>query len=662
MQIKQIEIENFRPFYGIHRASFSIDQKKSISIFRAPNNWGKTSVFEAIKWCLYNYWPPINARGHSVNDEAIDEYEKSCKSFSVSVSIDFEHSETLYRFKRYFKYNDNYGLKNSPDNEVYLSSIKKDGKLKKIPGISDYQTFIDNVLPPQVSKYFIVDGDDFRSFTDPTGNQTKEAIEKLLNFTIVQRTVDHLRSSYNDYQAEYARLAGTQTSKDIVKLIKETQSKLDTLVSDYEKENKQRASAYGNYKEISASLQKITLNKKTIDKIDILESENEKYDFALITTINNLAKNSSLMYKFLLKKELNKIFSGIKKLRENKFNIYPFNLRNLKDVISACNDHGKINCLCGSEITKNDEKYKSIIETLEHPERLSHDTEATNLMEHIQDCNTTLTREIKKYVIRDDTYILQIQQRKEVNLGEIKRLKQERVTTDTVTGANIVVLEDLHKKAELSHNRLDIDCQILKNKIDEINNDLKDLQKKLSRIQTSDERSSKIKNTLLLLETTLKSLEEKYDVYRMDKKNQLKKKISHILFRMYTASSNFSKFTIDDDFEYDVLNNRGKSWKKHLSNGQRKILSVAFVAGLKNVAEEDAPYIIDSPLNAVSKDHQKNYATILPDLSSQLIMFITDTEIIDEAYKILQPKIGSLYDIEYDSVTNRSKFKEIKGE
>ena len=49
----------------------------------------------------------------------------------MSVSIDFEHNSDFYRFKRKFKYDDDYGLKNKPDTDVYLSGIKSDGSLIK---------------------------------------------------------------------------------------------------------------------------------------------------------------------------------------------------------------------------------------------------------------------------------------------------------------------------------------------------------------------------------------------------------------------------------------------------------------------------------------------------------------------------------------------------
>ena len=182
----------------------------------------------------------------------------------------------------------------------------------------------------------------------------------------------------------------------------------------------------------------------------------------------------------------------------------------------------------------------------------------------------------------------------------------------------------------------------------------------MNAITSTDERTQKLKSKLDLVRASLKALNDKYDVYRLDKKRQLKKKIQNILFQIFTASESFKEFTIDDNYDYDVINQNGDSWKRNLSNGQRKLLSVSFVAGLKNVANEDAPYVIDSPLNAVDEEHQKNYAKILPDLSTQLILFILNDELTKETDKILRPKIGKEININYkeDGQFSRSHFEE----
>ena len=35
---------------------------KPVTIIEAPNNWGKTSVYEAVRWCLYDLWPKYEER------------------------------------------------------------------------------------------------------------------------------------------------------------------------------------------------------------------------------------------------------------------------------------------------------------------------------------------------------------------------------------------------------------------------------------------------------------------------------------------------------------------------------------------------------------------------------------------------------------------------
>ena len=46
----------------------------------------------------------------------------------------------------------------------------------------------------------------------------------------------------------------------------------------------------------------------------------------------------------------NSIHNEIKKLREERFDIYPFNKQTLRDVVASCKDHGNVECLCGTKI------------------------------------------------------------------------------------------------------------------------------------------------------------------------------------------------------------------------------------------------------------------------------------------------------------------------
>ena len=49
MKLKKITIENFRGFSGRHEFDF---EEKALIMLTAPNGNGKTSLLDAIEWCL----------------------------------------------------------------------------------------------------------------------------------------------------------------------------------------------------------------------------------------------------------------------------------------------------------------------------------------------------------------------------------------------------------------------------------------------------------------------------------------------------------------------------------------------------------------------------------------------------------------------------------
>ena len=53
MKIEYMRLENWRSFYGENEIVFSTDQKRNVTIIRAENGVGKTSLLAALNWCLF---------------------------------------------------------------------------------------------------------------------------------------------------------------------------------------------------------------------------------------------------------------------------------------------------------------------------------------------------------------------------------------------------------------------------------------------------------------------------------------------------------------------------------------------------------------------------------------------------------------------------------
>jgi len=654
MIFKNIEIENFRPYFGKQTLSFSTSSSKPVTIVEAPNNWGKTSVYEAIKWCLYDSWPDPTVRDVSINEEAINNYNSTNTRFRVAVTIDIEHEKQNFRMTRWFDYSDKVNV-NNPSSNFYVSGTK-DGKDIKLDHVQDHQLFINNLLPEEVSRYFIVDGDDFKAFINPTGNKTKEAIEQLLNLKIFERARDHLSTLDKEAKTELARKSGSKDSKKLADNIKKADEEIEKLKEKEEKLSEDKNLAYSQWKRYDEKLQEVTLSAQNQGQLELLKGKVKTVKDQKKFIINECSKRVSNIHYFKLFRVLNNAYTKLGEIRE-PLDISPFDKPLLEDIVKLCDKKGHVDCICGSSIKKDDINYKAILKKLETLKGVSQKNEILALQMQLKDvrfASQTQKKEIEDFEVA----ILKADQNLETIESEINKL---RAKVDEQAAKNAAALAKQVSDASKVYENLKLDHNALVERIKVINESVEEDRKELEKTIVTDERTKKLALKSELLNDSYNALEKTYDVYRLKKKKELQKKVQEILFKLLTADKLFEKFTIDDDYEYDVLNKLGASWKRRMSNGQKKVLGVSFVAGLKNVANEDAPYIIDSPLNAVDREHQMNYASVLPDLSSQLILFVTDAELQKQTSSILQPKVGKFVKIHWEIVNkkdNRSKFVE----
>ena len=53
MLIQKVKVKNFGPFVGNHEMSFSYGDNNNINVIFGHNGTGKSSLFDALRWCLY---------------------------------------------------------------------------------------------------------------------------------------------------------------------------------------------------------------------------------------------------------------------------------------------------------------------------------------------------------------------------------------------------------------------------------------------------------------------------------------------------------------------------------------------------------------------------------------------------------------------------------
>ncbi|MFN8626113.1 MAG: ATP-binding protein [Candidatus Binatia bacterium] len=101
MKLLEMEIENFRQFYGEQSIEFgSSDSKKNITVFHGYNGSGKTALLNAFIWCLYGETTSdLEAPDKLENERAAAEASIGAE-MCVSVALRFEYHDEVYRVQR----------------------------------------------------------------------------------------------------------------------------------------------------------------------------------------------------------------------------------------------------------------------------------------------------------------------------------------------------------------------------------------------------------------------------------------------------------------------------------------------------------------------------------------------------------------------------------
>jgi len=66
----RLELENFRQYFGSHIINFSTDSSKHLTVVHAENSVGKTTMLNAMKWCLYGVTPEFKDTVNLVCDKS----------------------------------------------------------------------------------------------------------------------------------------------------------------------------------------------------------------------------------------------------------------------------------------------------------------------------------------------------------------------------------------------------------------------------------------------------------------------------------------------------------------------------------------------------------------------------------------------------------------
>jgi len=312
-------------------------------------------------------------------------------------------------------------------------------------------------------------------------------------------------------------------------------------------------------------------------------------------------------------------------------------------------------CVCGRPFEEDGEEHKHLIHLLEnsYPGPLEDDVLDTSAnlraFSEIQDSQLeALTSNMTRRAQLLD-FISGLQD----ELDDIGRQLKDSPTEE------ISKLEIKRQEYQADIDSYNIEIGAAKNQIEEINKKITALDKQISKAQKAEAKGRVLSRKLELAQQAADAIGNMYQTFANEMRLKIETKTKEIFKQLVWKESHFQNILLDSEYNLEVIDRYGLPARPELSAGERQVLSLSFITAMSRVSEEEAPLIMDTPFGRLSSQHRNSITEELPLLADQLVLFVTDEELRDQARENLEPKIGLEYRLVFDPATSCTEIREI---
>ena len=644
MYFKSIYLENFRVYKGPVKFELSTGDKK-INVIQGNNDAGKTTMLNAITWCLYG-----EERNNSVQELYNSHTFKNTNIgdvINVKVVITMldsnERAVEIIRSWEYVKINED---RCSAPEETF-TIFRDDGINDQV--MSFPNDYINTHLPSSLKDYFLFDGELLAQFFKKDNGNIQEDVFRLSQINLIRKISTHIKARKDEFidekekkEPKVARiLRKISDYEDDVKRYSEEMEKESKAVKKYNnkiKELKERWNALG-------------------DK-DPLELFDEKNDLIKKQErITKDTKDAEIAYKKALFDDFSKIFgySILKdmekkgeELKEEGFIPAQYRKGFLEFLMK------REECICGRSIVEGTPEYQEVKDLFDKTDEITDISELINKLlgkvesvmsnypEDFIEMDNSLDQKIMD--LEDDYSDLQGQIDEldakintSISEGEIRKLKED-----------IEYYERMSRQAERNLIAAETNKQ---NAEDNLTKERKNYDKTIVTVGDLDELDKKIK----FCDDVYHASENLYADLKADIHDKLQN-LTTQEFNTYHWKNTYSGIDIDNDFNVEFIRKDGTHVSAtDPSAGTQLTLALSFITALNNLAGFKLPIIIDTPLGRLDNDIRYNLGKFLPEYTkdTQVLLLSTGNEYSGDFKKNIIEHVGKTYRLDVVEVDDQ---------
>ena len=648
MKLLRAEFQNFRLLQDLD-LNFSSDSDRKLTVIRAANESGKTTILHGLQWALYGD-AALPGKGEGFRLHPIDWDAGGGKRVPITATVEFEITthrrvggklrENRQRFRLVrsaFEYVDSQTRRATSTVKLFVL---------KDTGASPFdapEALINDELPPELRDVFFTDGDRALSFIEAEvalstkRERVQRAIRSLLGLGVIEDAIKHVRKSAAEVNKK-AKQIGTGTDLNTIA------SNLETLENDRERldddleDAKQQFGAFDEKvdeidRKIVIALQKGDKEKLRKD-LERAKGEIRQLDrqLAAANKEHSALFRSRSIATDLLAPVLERAFDKLEKLHDQG-KIPNTTIPVLQDRLST------ELCICGETLEPDD---PDGAKRREYIQKLIEDSErADEIQEIITDlyygakplqtgsvAGSSAWRDEYRKVVgrRDDVQAL----RDETG----RRLRALELQLDSLPDTDIQGLRETRRHYKDQRDRYLSKQSTLETQLTGLRREREKLEFERDRLLREQKKGARILAELEVTQDVMKVLQSSYVRITKEELQKVSDLMNSIFLEMIGADPEqgaiIRRAEISDEFDIIVYgpNDRTLNPDRDLNGASRRALTLAFILALTKVSEVEAPNVIDTPLGMTSGFVKRSILRTAVRESTQLILFLTHDEIV----------------------------------
>jgi DNA sulfur modification protein DndD len=626
MYLKKLKMVDFMPYAGTQEVDFTCDADHPVILIRGENNRGKSSLFAALRWCLYG--KAIKRSGSSIPDyDLLNDNAFSENRDSFEVQLEFTNNDDNYLLTRSCTVKkDAKGIRNSSNSKVYLF-VNNDA----VPN-DDISRYVNLVLNESISMFFLADMEVLEGYEalveddNEASYQVKAAIEGILGTP----TLLAIRQSLTDITSDTLKemQSARKANKDQDQLtsdLKIQEDKRDKAKENYENAISELNTTKSNLAEFSNKLEKISDSQQLITREKLLSSEITR-DLSQIDKSRKelqIAVRESWWAPVSSQVEQKQVQTQkalqVASSRETEMSQLNYRLSSLSSSLenNTCSQCGSVLPNANINTTKSEiSEIESRIKVLSEPvsptlQFLLSESQRLGFFALPRKADSIRTLEKQIRLLMNE-----IPGRSQ----EIKEIGQK------LMGINRDEIKDLEENRQILNRRIGVLSQVMKTenqKIQDAEKEITALTRKFSNL------SSNLGQTELNMEMAIASdlsivMEETIKAFREAMKKRVEDNANDI-FQNLRSENVVKNLVINENYGLRQVDSNGKVFD-HKGAGVAQVIAISLILALARSAALPSALVLDTPFARLDETHRDNILKFLPSESEQVILLIQSGE------------------------------------